>query len=196
MIRLFVGLEIPDEMITGLEGLREGVEGARWQRDDQLHLTLAFIGEVPNRHLIDIADTLSCIEIHPFDFVLKGVNFFGKPGKPKALWAGVEDKKPLLHLHEKVNHALQEMGLDVETRKFTPHVTLARFRRSSTARIGEWLSRNETLKTEPARVNEFCLFSSQLTSERAYYNVEASFKNRAYTAHTIDMPETETSFVT
>jgi 2'-5' RNA ligase len=196
MIRLFVGLEIPGEMITGLEGLREGVEGARWQRDDQLHLTLAFIGEVPDRYLIDIADILSGIDIHPFELVLKGVGFFGKPGKPKILWAGVEDKKPLLHLHEKVNHALQEMGLEVETRKFTPHVTLARFRRDSTARIGDWLSGNETLKTAPEFINEFCLFSSQLTSERAYYNVEASFKSRVDTAHTVDITETRTLLVT
>ena len=196
MVRLFVGLEIPDGVITGLEGLREGVEGARWQRDDQLHLTLAFIGEVPNRHLIDIADTLSRIEIDPFDLALAGVNFFGKPGKPKALWAKVENKKPLMHLHEKVNHALLEMGLDVETRKFTPHVTLARFKRGSTARIGDWLSSNESLKTKPALINEFCLFSSQLTSERAYYNVEASFQSRAYMAPTTDIQETETLFIT
>jgi 2'-5' RNA ligase len=196
MIRLFVGLEIPDECIKELDGLREGVEGARWQRDDQLHLTLAFIGEVPNKHLIDIADTLSRIEVDPFDLALTGVNFFGKPGKPKALWIGVEDKQPLLHLHEKINHALLEIGLDVETRKFTPHVTLARFKRGATARIGNWLSSNETLKTQPALINEFCLFSSQLTSERAYYSVEANFQSRAYASHTLDVPETEAFFVT
>ncbi|UTW55192.1 RNA 2',3'-cyclic phosphodiesterase [Kordiimonas sp. SCSIO 12610] len=175
MLRLFVGLEIPASMIDALEHVRGGVEGARWQRDDQLHLTLAFIGEIPNKQLGEIVDTLSQIRFEPFDMAIKGVGCFGKPKKPKSLWAGIENKRPVAHLHEKITHALMQIGLDMETRKFTPHITLARFKRGTDARIGDWLSTNDCLTSSPETVSNFTLFSSQLTSESAHYAVEAQF---------------------
>jgi len=176
MLRVFVAIEIPSSITEALEGTRGGVEGARWQRDDQLHLTLAFIGEVPNKQLTEIADELSRIHFKPFDLQLQGVDYFGKkPTKPNSLWAGVVDKEPLVHLHEKITHALMNIGLEMDTRKFKPHVTLARFKRGATARLGDWLSVNEALKTPTETIGHFSLFSSQLTSERAFYQVEARF---------------------
>lgn len=192
MLRLFVGLEIPVELVRHLDDVRGGVEGARWQRDDQLHLTLAFIGEVPNKQLVEIVDTLSQIRFEPFDIALKGVGLFGKPGKPKALWAGIAEKNPVAHLHEKVTHALMQIGLEMETRKFTPHITLARFRRGAHARVGDWLSGNECLASDSMKVSYFTLFSSELTSESAYYTVEARFGGGALLPETMNMDDANT----
>lgn len=175
MMRLFVGLEIPEHIRSALDQARGGVEGAHWQRDDQLHLTLAFIGDVSKRTMHEIEGELSRIVLTPFELELKGVGLFGKPKQPKALWAGVANRAPLVHLHDKICFALESVGVDVERRKYKPHVTLARFRRNAQARIGDWLTEYETLKTPAMTVEHFTLFSSQLTREGSYYTVESRF---------------------
>lgn len=175
MPRVFIGLELPNHMKTSLQPCRSGVEGAHWQRDDQLHLTLAFVGEVRTPELAEIASQLSQMVITPFDLRLFGVGFFGKPGQPRALWAGVEDARPLTLLHEKIAHSLTRLGLSVDTRRFVPHVTLARFRRGSQARIGAWLSENERLASSVCTIDHITLFSSHRTDEGSYYRAEESF---------------------
>ncbi|MFC4348817.1 RNA 2',3'-cyclic phosphodiesterase [Kordiimonas lipolytica] len=185
MVRLFVGLEIPENVRSALDEARGGVECAHWQRDDQLHLTLAFIGDVPKRTMHEIESELSRIIVTPFELDLRGVGLFGKPKQPKNLWAGVSDRKPLVHLHEKICFALESVGVDVERRKYKPHVTLARFRRGAQARIGDWLTEHEILRTPAWTVDHFTLFSSQLTCEGSFYTVESRF-GRAYEGETED----------
>lgn len=175
MRRLFVGLEIPETLRNALYDVRGGVEGAHWQRDDQLHLTLAFIGDASRRTMHEIEGELSRIDVTPFELQLRGVGLFGKPKQPKTLWAGVADKAPLVHLHEKICHAMECVGVEVERRKYKPHVTLARFRRRQEARIGDWLTDNELLVTPSVTVDHFTLFSSQLTHEGSFYTVESRF---------------------
>lgn len=175
MARLFVGLDIQDPLIDELYEARGGVEGAHWQRDNQLHLTLAYIGETPRKAKREVEDTLAQIRFEPFEFSLSGVGMFGKPKQPKALWAGVADKKPLLHLHEKIASALDRIDVEIDRRKFKPHVTLARFRRGAQARVGDWLTCNERLSTQSTVVDSFVLFSSERTSEGSFYRHEADF---------------------
>jgi len=175
MIRLFVALELSSEIIEALGYARGGVEGARWQNDEQLHLTLAFIGEVPRSTVRRVEEALASIEFDPFDLTLEGVNMFGTPRQPKTLWAGVADTAPLHHLHEKVLNALERVGIETDRRRYKPHVTLARFSRGATARIADWLAANSVLNTPTQHVAYFSLFSSQLVSEGASYTVEARF---------------------
>ncbi|UTW58540.1 RNA 2',3'-cyclic phosphodiesterase [Kordiimonas sp. SCSIO 12603] len=175
MVRLFVGLEIPDTMHAALDETRGGVEEAHWQRDDQLHLTLAFIGDVSKNTMREVEDELARVSFDPFELSLSGVGMFGKPGNPKALWAGVGNKKPLKHLHEKILQALEPLELELDYRKYRPHVTLARFRKQAQSRVGDWLSVNEALKTPAETVSHFSLFSSQLTQNGSYYTVESRF---------------------
>ncbi len=175
MPRLFVGLEIPDSLKSSLIIPRSGVHGARWQRDDQLHLTLAFIGDVSASAAQDIAFELRRISVVPFELALAGVGFFGKPGQPKALWAGVKNPSPVRHLHEKVSVNLERIGIQVDQRRFMPHVTLARFRRGMSAPIGNWIHDNERLVTHEVWIEHFSLFSSHLTEERAHYRIEQRY---------------------
>ncbi|WP_262693807.1 RNA 2',3'-cyclic phosphodiesterase [Kordiimonas aquimaris] len=190
MVRLFVGLDIPDLVIHDLAPARGGVEGAHWQRDNQLHMTLAFIGDVSVKTAREIEDALSRIRFEPFQLSLHGVGLFGKPRHPKALWAGVQDKKPLQHLHEKVIASLDRIDVDVERRKYKPHVTLARFRRGAQARVGDWLTNNEILHTRSVEVGNFVLFSSERTSEGSYYRHEAVYSATGMDViHESDLPE-------
>lgn len=180
MVRLFVGLDIPEPLASDLAPARGGVEGAHWQRDNQLHLTLAFIGETPRRTMHEIESALAAIRFEPFELALKGVGLFGKPKQPKTLWAGVANKRPVQHLHEKIVAALDRIDVETERRKFKPHVTLARFRRGAQARIGDWLSDNERICTRPVLVDRFVLFSSERTSEGSFFRHEAEFHGHGH----------------
>lgn len=175
MVRLFVGLELAPDIKEALDFARGGVEGAHWQRDEQLHLTLAFIGEVPSSTVRQIEDELSAIAFDPFELSLEGVNMFGNTRQPKTLWAGVADEAPLHHLHEKVMNALERIGVEPDRRRYKPHVTLARFSRGTQARISDWLTANGVLKTPTQQVGYFSLFSSQRTDDGPCYLVESRF---------------------
>lgn len=175
MIRLFVGLEVPLGLRPALQLARGGVEGAHWQRDDQFHMTLAFIGEVEGHVYREIIDTLGGISFTPFELAFEGVGVFGKPNQPKALWAGVRDPAPIIHLHEKIAHALERIGVTIDQRRYKPHVTIARFGKGSHARVAEWLSNNELLRSDSELVSQFVLFSSRRTSEGGFYAIEERF---------------------
>ena len=175
MARLFVGLDIHEPLAADLAEARGGVESAHWQRDNQLHLTLAFIGDTPRKVTREIEDALAGIRFDPFEVSLEGVGMFGKPRYPKILWAGVADKTPFQHLHEKIAAALGRIDVEIDRRKYKPHVTLARFRRGAEARVGDWLTSNQNLKTTAMTVDRFVLFSSERTSEGSFFRHEAEF---------------------
>lgn len=95
MHRLFVAIRPPAAHRAQLLALMGGVAGARWQRDDQLHLTLRFIGEVDRHRASDIADALRTIRFAPFDARIAGVGVFDRRGLIDTLWAGVQPRDPL-----------------------------------------------------------------------------------------------------
>jgi 2'-5' RNA ligase len=171
MIRLFVALELPESLRDRLVGLQGGVPGARWANDDQLHLTLRFIGEVDENVAHDIDDALSQIRAPGFELELSGVGEFG--GKnPRALWAGVRSNGALMHLQKKVETAIQRLGLEPETRKFSPHVTLARLRGAPSEKVMQFLSEYSLFASGPFRVDRFVLFSSHQGSGGSVYHPE------------------------
>jgi len=126
MHRLFVALRPPAEMRAQLLGLMGGVPGARWQSDDQLHLTLRFIGEVDRPQADDIAASLGTIDRPRPTIALRGAGSFGHKGRVHSVWAGVAPDEALHQLHDRVSRALVLAGVAVEQRAFKPHITLAR----------------------------------------------------------------------
>ncbi|MBL4838547.1 MAG: RNA 2',3'-cyclic phosphodiesterase [Kordiimonadaceae bacterium] len=175
MYRLFVGLELTPAQQSALVHVRGGVEGAHWQCDEQLHLTLAFIGEASPSQMRSIEGALAGVDFMPFDMTLLDVGMFGMFDMPRTLWAGVADKDPIIHLHDKILNAVERTGLAVDRRRYKPHVTLARFNRGVYARIGSWLAENSTLKSHTETVQHFTLFSSHRTKDGPIYTVEARF---------------------
>ena len=175
MTRLFIALELPEEIKERLVACRGGIEGARWQSAEQMHLTLRFIGEAAPQQEKDIRAALVGVRFKPFQMALEGIGLFGKARRPRALWTGVADPEPLKHLHEKIDQSLMTVGIAPETRKFTPHVTLARFRSGKARRLEDFLDHYAGLSLPPFEVNSFALFSSPLSHSGALYNVEETF---------------------
>ena len=171
MIRLFVALELPETVRDGLARLQGGVPGARWMTEDQMHLTLRFIGEVSENVAHDIDDTLVGLSAPAFTLELAGTGEFGAK-IPRALWAGVKPNEALMHLQKKVETALLRLGLEPEPRKFSPHVTLARLRNSPREKAIEFLSHHGLFSSGPFSIDHFVLFSSHQGSGGSVYHAE------------------------
>jgi 2'-5' RNA ligase len=176
-MRLFVALAIPDPVADRLALLQGGVPGARWQSREQMHLTVRFIGEVDGARMRDIDDALLSIQAPRFSLELKGVGEFGGRN-PHALIARAAPSEPLLHLNRKTETALQRVGLEAETHKYTPHVTLARLRGTSRGRVIDYLTDRALFSSGPFEVNAFILYSSLLTSDGSKYRAERAYPLR------------------
>ena len=174
MMRLFVAIALPDSVADGLVMLQGGIPGARWSTREQLHLTLRFIGEVDGRDAAAIDDALAAIRSPGFALELKGVGEFGGRN-PRALWAGVRDEGPVVHLQRKIESAVQRAGIAAEERKFSPHITLARLRGAPRDRVITFLSAHALYASGPFEVNGFILYSSTLTPNGSLYRPERSY---------------------
>ena len=174
MHRLFVAIRPPERIRALLLGTMGGVGGARWQEDDQLHITLRFIGEVDRHRAGDVLAALGGVHHPGFEIALNGIGTFDRRGQPETIWVGVAPHEPLRTLHKKVDQALVRVGVEPEQRAYLPHITLARLKRSSRSVRG-LIEEAGGLSSEPFRVDHFALFESRLTPERAVYSVLETF---------------------
>jgi 2'-5' RNA ligase len=175
MHRLFVAIRPPAAIRAILLDAMGGISGARWQSEDQLHLTLRFIGEVDRHRARDIHAALGAVHQPGFEIALNGIGAFGKRGWPDAVWAGVSPHEPLKALHKKVDAALARVGVAPDQRAFLPHVTLARLKRSS-GTVGNLLRDAGGLTSPSFRVDHFALFESTLTPEGAVYSAVERYR--------------------
>ena len=179
--RLFIAIRPPESIRDRLVDAMEGIEGARWVDEENLHLTLRFVGEVERPAANDLAAALGRIAWPRFALRVDGVGHFTRPGRlggaATALWARVPASGPLEGLRRKVEAACESAGLGRETRRFTPHVTLARLNRAS-GPIGGWLSAFGDIQAGPWQVAEFILYESHLGQTGAFYEAVRVFGSR------------------
>jgi 2'-5' RNA ligase len=150
-----------------------GVEGARWQSDAQLHLTLAFIGEVDRPTAQDCLSSLSTIIHAPVRMQLSGGGAFEKGGKVHTIWVGVDPDEGLVSLHAKVAQALQRAGIMLDARAWRPHITLARGSMRSDAAV--FAASLSALSSQPYRIDSFGLYESSLGKGGADYTLVERF---------------------
>jgi 2'-5' RNA ligase len=146
----------------------------RWQDEEQLHITLRFIGEVDRPVAEDLAAALGRIHAQPFTLRVTGVGRFEQRNSG-ALWAGVEPKEPLATLAAKVERVCLAVGLEPERRAFHPHITVARWKGRRTREVAAYLDRTRGLVSEPFEVTEFILFESHLSRHGAHYEAVATY---------------------
>ena len=174
VLRLFVGIALPEEIAARLSRACSGVPGARWVDPASFHVTLRFIGEVDGAVADDIHQALCRVAVPGFDLRIAGVGCFESGKKVRSLWAGVERSELLVRLRDKVEVAVNR-EVPAERRKFKPHITLARFKNGVSDRIGHYLERNNDLAIGPVPVDRFTLFRSHLGGEGAYYEHLADY---------------------
>ena len=173
MHRLFVALRPPPPIRAALSAAMDGILRARWQDDEQIHLTLRYIGEVDRHVAEEVVLALGHVHSAPIDVALAGVGGFDKKGRIDALWAGVTPHDALAALHRKIDHALIRVGLAPESRAYLPHVTLARMSRNAGfgPEIDLWLAAHAGLTSPTFRLEHLTLFESHLGGEAARYEV-------------------------
>jgi 2'-5' RNA ligase len=174
MLRLFVGIEFPPELKLRLSLLERSIPGARWVDPGNFHLTLRFIGEVDEGWAADIDEALARIKARRFTLQLAGTGVFGG-NRPHALWVGAERGPELVALRDKIEQALVRLGLEPESRKFAPHVTLARLRDPEIAGLRDFLAQNARFRAEPLPVEHFSLIASYPTKAGSIYEDQADY---------------------
>jgi 2'-5' RNA ligase len=170
MHRLFVALRPPAAIRARLLDLMHGVDGARWQQDDQLHLTLRFIGEVDRHRANDIAAALGRVTAPAIDMTLSGVGMFDRRGRIDMLWAGVAPHDALASLHARVDRACLIAGVAPDSRAYLPHITLARLNRSA-GPVDDFLARNAGLASPPFQIADFGLYESLMGHGGSVYHL-------------------------
>jgi RNA 2',3'-cyclic 3'-phosphodiesterase len=168
MHRLFVAIRPPDRIRALLLAAMGGISGARWQSDEQIHLTLRFIGEVDRHQAGDVHAALGAIHHPHFEIAVNGLGMFERRGHPDTVWAGVTPHDPLKTLHKKVDQAMTRVGVEPDQRAYFPHITLARLKRTS-GPVRNLLEESGGLSSPVFRVDRFTLFESKLTPEAAVY---------------------------
>lgn len=174
MHRLFVAIRPPEEVRDLLIDAMEDSPALRWVGDEQLHLTLRFIGEVETPVANDIASALAGLRSPKFDLRVNGLGAFSQRNGG-ALWAAVEPREPVATLAAKVERLLQQAGLEPEQRAFRAHITLARWNRGSAEAADAFIRRNKGLASAPFEVDRFILFESRLSRHGAHYEEVASY---------------------
>ncbi len=174
MPRLFTALELPERIVSQLAVARGGLVGARWLEAGDYHITLRFIGDVDGRVARDIAETLGDIRRPKAPVRFEGLSWFGGD-KPRAIIARVKSDPALIDLQAEQERRLRRIGVEPETRKYTPHVTLARLRAVAQAAVADYLAARGALQAEAFTAERFALYSARDGTGGGPYVVEAAY---------------------
>lgn len=171
--RLFVALEIPAIVAAALDRLDPELPGLRWLPARPLHLTLAFLGPVPDEAVPALVAALETVDSPPFPLALRGLGRFGGHGRPLVVWAGVDSPPPALYtLHEQIEARVLALGLAPGEKPFHPHVTVGRGKAVPGGRLHRFLARHAETPLGRFPVGGFTLFASVLTPEGAVHSRE------------------------
>jgi 2'-5' RNA ligase len=174
MPRLFTGLAVPPEITAALSMQRGGLPGARWVDPENYHITLRFIGDVDDRMANEVALMLDRVQRRGFTVQIEGLSAFGGR-KPRAVVATVAPTPALTELQAEHERIMQRIGLEPEGRKYTPHVTLARLRDSSSRQVADYLATRGPFRSAPFPVGQFVLYSARASVGGGPYIVEAEY---------------------
>ena len=160
MPRLFTALELPYSAIVQLSLLRGGLPGARFIDPENYHITLRFMGDLENHTADEIVSALDRVKHQNISISISGLGVFGGK-KPHAVFASIAPCPALFELQEDIERACKRVGLPPDSRKFTPHVTIARLRNVSPGQAAKFLSQHGGFTAPSFVVKEFVLLSSR-----------------------------------
>lgn len=171
MRRVFLALPLPEAVMSALRVQQFLLPLPKSVEPETFHLTLVFMGEVQDWVLEAAHERFCEARVAPFPLELQGMGLFGG-GKPRAVWAGVAPSEPLARLQGKLAHAARAGGIEVEGRKYQPHVTLGRFQPpppDEAMRIERAVAQGAGFAAGPWQVDHFCLYESHLSAKGARY---------------------------
>ncbi len=175
MPRLFTGIEIPAEIGQALAAFRGGLPGARWIDPEFYHITLRFIGDIDERMAREVYAVLAeARERATLTVTIEGLDTFGG-GKPRAVFARVAPTPEILDLQAEQERLMRRIGLPLEARRFTPHVTLARLRAASPLDVADYFVARGHFPRISFTAARVALFSAKDSVGGGPYIVEAAY---------------------
>jgi RNA 2',3'-cyclic 3'-phosphodiesterase len=180
-MRLFVALKIPsavrEELNALIKAFRTVSPQTRWVRSENLHVTLKFIGEVPEEKLAGMRVALAGIRLdHPCALDFRGLGFFQNEKQARVLWAGIAASPNLKTLAADIELAMESLGIPRDQRPFSPHLTLSRFESPRLAeKLRAAIQENAARDFGSLRTSKFHLIESKLKPSGAEYTTLESF---------------------
>ena len=176
MSRLFIAINFKPSIIEAIQNICFGIKNARWVPEEQMHLTLRFLGNCDGKQFNDILDALKQVNVNNFSLSPEGVGYFPPRRNPRVLWVGVRHSPELNALRKSIDKNLSSIGIPQERKKFHPHITVARMRDNTPpSAIIPFLTQNNLFKTDSSPVKEFYLYSSVLRQEGALHRIEETY---------------------
>jgi 2'-5' RNA ligase len=173
-MRLFIAIELPDEIKKLLEGMRTDIPGSRWVPLEQIHLTISFLGEVDDTTVDLLTGALATIKAPGFNLCFSSTGCFPDRRRPRVLWVGLEPEPLLNSLASLVRESVLACNIPQEERPFSPHITLARLKLPTPREVDAFLDQSQK-QVPPVMVREFILFRSLLTSQGAVHTPVKTF---------------------
>jgi 2'-5' RNA ligase len=178
MKRLFIALSLPEVALEPIdaaqEALKDTVASAKWVDPRGAHLTLKFLGPVPDDSVSDIVAVLeeAVREFPVYTYAIRGIGGFPTPTRPRVIWAGIDDNGLTAELAAPIEHSMEWLGFKPEGRDFHPHITLARVKNPRRLEQPDALEKTgRDLVVEGLKAAEVTLFESKLTPRGAVYSV-------------------------
>lgn len=173
-LRTFIAIEIPADLklkiLEHIDRLRREIPEvkASWSRENNLHLTLKFLGDIPRDRIpiLSRAAEEAARTCAPFEIVLAGSGVFPRIAKPNVLWLGVDDHEHKLQaLHQALEDRCSEVKFTREARAFHPHLTIARLRNPTQGRALAEAHQALSFPAQTLAVAEIVVFKSELLRE-------------------------------
>lgn len=181
MLRTFIAVDFPPEIVSKIAKIiqyfktQTPEKALKWVPPENLHLTIKFLGDIPENKLDQVKRILteSVAGRLPFNIEIEGLGMFPNKNKPRAVWLGINCDHTLSDIHQSLDQNLKAVGIDPEQRRFSPHLTIARVRRDiqTDARqaIGHTLAQFKVDSLGVAAINEIILYQSELTRSGSIY---------------------------
>lgn len=174
MPRLFTAFPMLPEVRAELTELQADAPGVQWQKAENFHLTLNFIGQVNEKLVPALKDVLYTVRTTaPFQLCCSGVGYFGRPESPSVLWAGVEPASNLEALQRSLAEPMISHGFRPDARRYHPHITLGRHAPEEAA-AHQWLERHKHFHSESFIVSKVVLYESRFDDGELCYKPIAS----------------------
>lgn len=174
--RLFIAVKIKpsEEFLDVFYELKETLydEKIKWVEEQNIHITLKFLGKTAEKDIPPIIDTLKPIaERHKSFFITaRSIGTFGGKKNPRVIWVGLEETGVLEKISLEIDTALSELGFERETRKFSPHLTLGRIKLiKDTSGLFRMVEKLKGEALQKYKVEKFTLFESKLSPKGPSY---------------------------
>jgi 2'-5' RNA ligase len=177
LLRCFIAIEIPESIKKSIaeiiDSLKESGPDVKWVSDQNIHITLQFLGETKESLIPDIKEALHKIlaTYSPFYIKIAGVGCFPSGRRPRVIWVGMEEPQTLINLYKDINEEMAKFGYQKDERGFTPHVTIGRVKPNrNTGELLRRLDEIRAIRFSDFEVQGIRLMKSELKPSGAIYH--------------------------